>query len=124
MGSAFYEPGSRVSVQRAITDNVQSRKTLAEACRIATSRAAGALIDLQKPEGYWCGELRADTTLESDYVLLQLWLHPAKGASWNPPNAARLQKVRRSSLERQLPAGGFNNYPGGPADVSASVKAY
>jgi squalene-hopene/tetraprenyl-beta-curcumene cyclase len=124
MGSAFYEPGSRVSVQRAITESVQSRKALAEACGVATERAAGALLDLQKPEGYWCGELLADSTLESDYVLLQLWLYPPQGAAWNPPNAARMAKVRRSILERQLPAGGFNIYPGGPADVSASVKAY
>ena len=113
-----------MSVRQALSEGIQSRKALAEACAAATRRSAGALIDLQKPEGYWCGELLADTTLESDYVLLQLWLHPAQGASWNPPNAARLQKVRRSILERQLPAGGFNIYPGGPADVSASVKAY
>ena len=24
------------------------------------------------------GELTADTTLESDYILLQLWLHPPR----------------------------------------------
>ena len=83
-----------------------------------------ALLDLQKPEGFWCGDLLADTTLESDYILLQLWLHPPQGAVWNPPNAERIRKVRRSILERQLPDGGFNIYPGGPADVSASVKAY
>src|SRR5207237_1752367 len=29
-----------------------------------------------------------------------------------------------SILERQLPDGGFNIYAGGPAEVSASVKAY
>ncbi len=113
-----------MSLRQALSEGIQSRKALSEACAVATHRSAGALIDLQKPEGYWCGELLADSTLESDYVLLQLWLHPAQGASWNPPNAARLQKVRRSILERQLPAGGFNIYPGGPADVSASVKAY
>ena len=29
------------------------------------------LFSLQHPEeGYWCGELGADTTLESDYILL------------------------------------------------------
>ena len=27
-------------------------------------------------------------------------------------------------FERRLPDGGFNIYPGGPADISATVKAY
>src|ERR1051325_229296 len=121
---AFYEPGSRVSVSQALGQAVQSRRALAQECAAATERSAGALLDLQKPEGFWCGDLLADTTLESDYILLQLWLHPPQGGVWNPPNADRIRKVRRSILERQLPDGGFNIYPGGPSDVSASVKAY
>jgi squalene-hopene/tetraprenyl-beta-curcumene cyclase len=107
-----------------LSEGIESRKALAEACAMATGRSAGALLDLQKPEGFWCGDLLADTTLESDYILLQLWLHPPAGSVWTPPNAGRIRKVRRSILERQLPGGGFNIYPGGPADVSASVKAY
>ena len=95
-----------------------------DACDSACHRAAHALLDLQKPEGYWCGDLLADATLESDYILLQLWLYPPQAGTWNPPAAARISKVRRSILERQLPGGGFNIYPDGPTDVSASVKAY
>jgi squalene-hopene/tetraprenyl-beta-curcumene cyclase len=38
----------------------------------ALARASGLLLTLQRPEGYWSGELTADSTLESDYVLLQL----------------------------------------------------
>ena len=34
--------------------------------------------DLQARDGYWCAELTADTTLESDYILFQLWLHPPR----------------------------------------------
>ena len=78
----------------------------------------------QTPEGFWCGELTADTTLESDYILLQLWLHQPEGAVWNPPSRGRIERAARSILERQLPDGGFNIYAGGPADVSATVKAY
>jgi squalene-hopene/tetraprenyl-beta-curcumene cyclase len=80
-------------------------------------RAAGA-------EGFWCGELTADATLESDYILLQLWLHQPEDHGWNPPTRERIEKAARSILERQLPDGGFNIYTGGPADVSATVKAY
>ena len=90
----------------------------------AAARSAQALAGLQKPEGYWCGDLRADTTLESDYVLLQLWLYPPAGGVWNPPTAERIRKARVAILARQQAGGGFDIYPGGPADVSASIKAY
>jgi len=89
-------------------------------------RSTEYLLSLQRPEGYWWGDLTADTTLESDYILLQLWLHPpARGEKrWNPPCSDRIQKAVRSILARQLPDGGFNIYAKGPADVSATVKAY
>ena len=90
----------------------------------AIDRSAAALFAQQKPEGFWCGELLADTTLESDYILLQLWLHQPEGAKWNPPTRARIEKAARSILVRQLPDGGFNIYSGGPSEVSATVKAY
>ena len=83
-----------------------------------------ALLAQQAPEGFWCGELTADATLESDYILLQLFLHQPEDLAWNPPTAVRIQKAARAILERQLPDGGFNIYTGGPADVSATVKAY
>ena len=35
-----------------------------------------------------------------------------------------MDKAVTSILRRQLPDGGFNVYPGGPADVSATAKAY
>ncbi len=90
----------------------------------AIRRAGDALLAQQSPEGFWCGELTADTTLESDYILLQLWLHQPDGPHWNPPSRDRIDKAARSILERQMPDGGFNIYAGGPADVSATVKAY
>ena len=82
-------------------------------------RASLALLQQQAPEGFWCGELTADTTLESDYILLQLWLYQPEGAGWNPPTQARVRKAAQSILERQLPDGGFNTYSGGPAEVKA-----
>jgi len=90
----------------------------------AVRRAADYLLSEQNAAGYWCGKLTADTTLESDFILLQLWLHPPEGDSWNPPTRRLVDKAVRSILERQLPDGGFNTHPEGPADVSATVKAY
>src|SRR3954463_1835132 len=90
----------------------------------ALVRGCAALFAQQSPEGFWCGELTADSTLESDYILLQLWLHQPEGATWNPPSRGRIERAACSILERQLPDGGFNTFIGGPSDVSATVKAY
>jgi squalene-hopene/tetraprenyl-beta-curcumene cyclase len=87
-------------------------------------RAANQLLSQQDPGGFWWGELTADTTLESDYILLQLWMHPPQGAVWNPPTRELIGKAVKSILDRQLPDGGFNVYAKGPSDVSATIKAY
>ena len=102
-----------------ITDAAVARSAEA-AKRTATFLSAG-----QNAEGYWCAPLTADTTLESDWVLLQLWLSPpSPDGAWNPENRAQIDKAARSILRRQLSDGGFNIYPDGPADVSATAKAY
>ena len=87
-------------------------------------RAAGRLLEEQKPDGHWAALLTADSTLESDYVLLELWLHPPRHGVWDPPTRSLVDKAARSILARQLPDGGFNIYSGGPSEVSATVKAY
>src|ERR1700736_4139469 len=101
---------------------------VADSLLAASSKAAERTIDYflrsQYEPGYWWGELSADTTLESDFILLQLWLHPPVNGDWNPPTRALVDKAVRSIFERQLPDGGFNIYPQGPSDVSATVKAY
>jgi len=81
-------------------------------------------LSLQTPEGYWWAELTADSTLESDYILLQLWLYPPENGVWNPPNREQVDRAVNSILARQLEDGGFNIYPHGPAEISATVKAY
>lgn len=90
----------------------------------AAERSAGYLLRTQENAGYWCAELTADTTLESDYILLQLWLHPPVDGVWNPPTRHLIDKAVASILDRQLADGGFNIYPKGPEDLSATVKAY
>ena len=90
----------------------------------AMARASERLHALQHADGYWSGELTADSTLASDWLLLLLWLHPPRNGVWNPPNREQIGRAAASIEARQLPDGGFNIYPGGPSDVSASVKAY
>lgn len=81
--------------------------------RDAVERGRTGLLARQKPDGHWVGELEGDTILESEYVLLLTFL--------GKPVDPRLLRYLR---ERQLPTGGWSNYPGGPADLSVSVKAY
>jgi squalene-hopene/tetraprenyl-beta-curcumene cyclase len=103
-----------------------SRSTAAEALRrdtghgpplqAAIDSARHCLLDCQQPDGHWVGELQGDTILESEYVLLMTFL----GREHEP----RVQKAAAYLREQQLPEGGWNNYPDGPAEVSVSVKAY
>jgi squalene-hopene/tetraprenyl-beta-curcumene cyclase len=75
------------------------------------------LFSLQHPEeGYWCGELGADTTLESDYILL----HRLLGTE----DPERTQKCANEILSHQNADGGWPIFNGGPSNISASVKAY
>src|SRR5262245_1895300 len=78
--------------------------------------AVSFLLSLQYPDGYWQGELEADTTLESDYIF---YLHVL-----GQFNQARVAKLAEYVRRRQLSDGGWNIFPGGPSEVNATVKAY
>jgi squalene-hopene/tetraprenyl-beta-curcumene cyclase len=83
---------------------------------VAVDAARKFLFSQQHEEGYWCGELEADTTLESDYILL----HTLLGTG----NSVRFAKCANYILRHQNEDGGWSIYVGGPSNVSASVKAY
>src|SRR5262245_4680741 len=74
------------------------------------------LLEAQHPDGYWVGELEGDTILESEYILLMAYL----GREREDVCA----KAARYIAGRERPGGGWAIYPGGPIDLSASVKAY
>jgi squalene-hopene/tetraprenyl-beta-curcumene cyclase len=82
----------------------------------AIAAARKQLFAQQHAEGYWCGELEADTTLESDYILL----HTLLGTG----SAERFRKAANWILRHQNEDGGWSIYAGGPSNISASVKAY
>src|SRR5579862_5522059 len=94
---------------------VRSRETespVAEAIR----RGIDWFLSAQNPAGYWWGELEADTTLESDYILYLQIL-----GELDSPKTAKLAKYIR---DRQLPDGGWNIFYGGPSELNATVKAW
>jgi squalene-hopene/tetraprenyl-beta-curcumene cyclase len=119
MSYEWLEP-ARVTARREIGTETDGTSARVE----AIARGCEALFARQAPEGFWCGELTADTTLESDYILLQLWMHQPEGAHWDPPSRGRIDRACQSILERQLADGGFNIYRAGPAEVNATIKAY
>lgn len=103
---------------------LQTSDSLNAATSDAVRRASSSLLQRQSREGYWWADLRADSTLESDYILMQLWLHPPVEGVWNPPTRSSVDKAVRSILARQLEDGGFNIYLHGPSEINASIKAY
>jgi len=107
-----------------MTPKLQVSSILVDGASQAARKTTAYFTRTQDEAGYWRALLTADTTLESDYILLQLWLHPPEDGVWNPPSRPLIDKAVRSILEWQLPDGGFNIYPKGPTDLSATVKAY
>ena len=87
--------------------------------------AEQALASRQHPDGYWCGDLIGDSTLESDYILLQMWLYPpAPDGSWDPPTMPKIRKAVRAILDAQRDDGGWNTYEPGESEINATVRAY
>src|SRR5690606_27122303 len=74
------------------------------------------LLGRQAPSGAWCEQLEGDTTLESYWILLDAFL--CRGL------ADTVNALACSIRERALPAGGWPQYPGGPAELSVSCLSY
>src|SRR5262249_43933399 len=87
-----------------------------DALETALALGRRCLLARQAEDGHWVGELQGDTILESEWVLLLAFL----GREDDP----RVRKAANYLLKHQLPDGGWNNYPGGPSELSVSVKAY
>jgi squalene-hopene/tetraprenyl-beta-curcumene cyclase len=88
----------------------------AEALAPNIDAAVGWLVSEQKGDGHWCAELEGDTILESEYVLLMAYLgrHRTRDCT----------EACKYMLTRQNDEGGWAIYPGGPSELSATVKAY
>lgn len=84
--------------------------------RRALLAAQRHLLSLQREDGHWCGELEGDSILGSEYILAMHFL----GRS----DEARVHKAAQYIRLKQSAEGGWAIFPGGPTEVSASVKAY
>ncbi|MGE5111533.1 MAG: squalene--hopene cyclase [Acidobacteriaceae bacterium] len=82
----------------------------------AIADARDHLFGRQHTEGFWFGELEADTTLVSDYIFMHMLLGTA--------DEKRFEKCSRQILRFQNEDGGWPIYNDGPSNISAAVKAY
>jgi squalene-hopene/tetraprenyl-beta-curcumene cyclase len=83
---------------------------------VAIAATRNWLVDQQHADGFWCGELEGDSILESEYILLLAWLGRANGEA--------AQRAANYLVETQRADGGWAMFPGGPLEISGSVKAY
>ena len=79
-------------------------------------RAKDWLLGQQHPDGYWCGELEADSMLESDYI----FMHTLLGTG----DPGKMERAVNEILRHQNEDGGWSIYPNGPSNISLWVKAY
>jgi squalene-hopene/tetraprenyl-beta-curcumene cyclase len=90
--------------------------TIVTAIDAAIGRAHNHLLALQQPDGHWVGEVEANATITSEYLLFSHLIDRAQ--------ANREARMVRYLRRRQLPDGGYSLYERGPANLSATIKAY
>ena len=82
----------------------------------AIARAQTYLLERQAPDGHWVGELEADSSITSEFLLFCHLIDRL--------DSERERKAVAYLRQRQLPNGGWNLFEAGPADLSATIKAY
>jgi squalene-hopene/tetraprenyl-beta-curcumene cyclase len=86
------------------------------ASKRALQRATERLLSLQKPAGWWKGELETNVTMDAEDMLLREFLGIRE-----PEATARSAEWIRS---QQRPDGTWSNFSGGPAELSTTIEAY
>jgi squalene-hopene/tetraprenyl-beta-curcumene cyclase len=80
------------------------------------NRSVEWLLGQQDEQGYWCGELEADSMLEADYI----FMHTLLGTG----DPGKMTRCINEILRHQNDDGGWSLYPGGPSNVNYGVKCY
>jgi len=94
----------------------QAALPLLERAREVMRKSQQYLMGLQKPEGYWVGELFVDATLVADKVAFMHWTGEV--------DFDKQSRCVKNLLDRQMPDGGWNTYFKGPSELNATTKSY
>ncbi len=98
------------------TNRTPIQLTSPEMLDTAAQRTVDWLLAQQRGDGHWVGELEGDTILETEYILLKIFL----GEDDDP----KIAEAARYIYRQERPEGGWAIYPDGPFEISATVKAY
>ena len=80
------------------------------------ARAVNCLWAQQHEQGYWVGELEADSMLEADYIFMHTLLSTG--------DRGKMERCINEILRHQNEDGGWSLYPGGPSNINYGVKCY
>lgn len=73
-------------------------------------------VATQAPEGYWCGELESNATMEAEYLLFTHFMGIGDSDTW--------RKLANHILNVQREDGTWGQYYGAPGDLSTTVECY
>ena len=127
-GAPYGVPGAAIINGVPVTDiNSQEKplihfmkdypdKSILDLTKECVESAAQYSRHIQNSDGHWCGELRSNPTVTSEYV----FLHQALGLDL----AGSRESIRPWLLSQQKDDGSWGIAPDYPGDVSTSVEAY
>ena len=116
-GRLYRKPKDWADNVKPSLDALPDAHDLPEELRRAISRSQEAILAMQdQEEGFWCAPLFGDTTIDSDSIMLLNFL--GRG------NSVKIGRLAQHILDSQLEDGGWPIYKNGPAEISATLKAY
>ncbi len=89
---------------------------LGEAVARVIKGSQGYFRSSQAEEGYWCGQLESNTTMEAEYLMLTHYLGRVDHERW--------RKLSNYILSKQQEDGSWGQYYQAPGDLSTSVECY
>ncbi len=116
MESLALSPSVKSVLDEPLMLELPARAARERSVDLALAHARDALLDRQHADGYWVGELQGDSILESEYILLK-WILGQEDDPELPLITTYLRRLQNAD-------GGWSLFPGGPADLSGTVKAY
>ena len=101
-----------MTAEQTLTTEVPAKEAVDRAIRLSQDYFRQS----QTKEGYWCGELESNATMEAEYLMLSLFLGRVDRERW--------RKLANYILSKQRDDGSWGQYYQAPGDLSTSVECY